>query len=106
MSELDDDVTRLRAEAAACVPGRVAELIEQRVLQLHGLDAAQLPSDLAAGERVALDVAEQFVVDVHGLTDAQVAAMSGYFSDAERLAIMFHLSLVDGFAKLRRLDRT
>ncbi len=99
---------RLRAATVDRVPGRVASLIELRVCQLLGVDAGEgdstverLPSDLDDGERVVIDVTEQFIVDVHGLSDEQLAALDAYYSHADIVAIMFHLALVDGFSKLR-----
>lgn len=94
---------RLRAETVERVPGRLAELIELRVEQLLGAAAVDvsLPGDMTDAERAVIDVTEQFMVDVHGLSDAQFAVLGRYYSDSEVVAIMFHLALVDGFAKLR-----
>jgi hypothetical protein len=100
LTELAD---RLRAEAVARVPGRLAHLIELRVEQLIGLadPGAVFPADLDDAERAVVDVTEQFMVDVHGLSDEQFALLGPYYSDADVVAIMFHLALVDGFGKLR-----
>jgi hypothetical protein len=99
---------RLRAETVDRVPGRLATLIEWRVGQLLGITVGgdstvggSLPTDLDDAERAVIDVTEQFMVDVHGLTDRQLAVLDAYYSHADIVAIMFHLALVDGFAKLR-----
>ena len=101
MSTLADEAARFRADARSRVPGRVAELIDCRVTRLLGVDPdAYLPDDLTEAERVVIDVAEQFLVDVHGLTDSGFARLSEHYTPAEQVAIVFHLALVDGFTKL------
>lgn len=101
-----DQAAAFRAEASAAVPGRVAALIDARVAQLLRLDAApaSLPDDLDPGEQVVVDLVEQFMVDVHGVTDERFARLGAHFTAAETVAIMFHLALVDGFAKLARVS--
>lgn len=100
---LTDLADRLRAETVDRVPGRLAQLIQLRVDQLLGVsgDGAGLPSDLDESERAVINVTEQFIVDVHGLSDEQLAALGAHYSHADVVAIMFHLALVDGFTKLR-----
>ncbi len=58
------------------------------------------PADLTDAERMVLDVAEQFVVDVHGLTDESFSRLRMHFGDDDIVAIMFHLACLDGFGKL------
>jgi hypothetical protein len=100
VSTLADQAARFRADARARVPGRLAELVEARVRGLLGVGDTPLADDLTDAERVVIDVAEQFLVDVHGLTDAQFGRLSEHYSPAEQVAIVFHLALVDGFTKL------
>lgn len=96
----------LRRDAAGRTPGRLAELIDTRVAQLVGVAApgVRLPDDLTAAEQCVIDIVEQFLVDVHGITDRQFAGLSDHFSHSEQMAIMFHLALADGFAKLERVQ--
>jgi hypothetical protein len=102
---LSEASLRLRADTVDRVPGRLATLIETRVRQLLGLAVqAGLPDDLTPAERVVIDVTEQFVVDVHGLTDEQFGALGEFYGNADQIAIMFHLALVEGFGKLEKLD--
>lgn len=90
-----------RDRSAGAVPGRLAALLADRVARLHGdPDAPLPPADLTDAERVVLDVAEQFVVDVHGLTDPAFARLRDHLGDDEIVAIMFHLACLDGFGKL------
>jgi hypothetical protein len=96
---------------AAC-PGRTAEIISMRVAQLMGQDPAAEPEgyqDLrqwyehpgfSAAERALLGVVEQFIVDVHGVTDAQFATLREHYSDKELMGMLYHLALEDGFTKL------
>jgi hypothetical protein len=100
VSTLADQAARFRADARSRVPGRLADLVEARVSRLLGVGDHTLPDDLTDAERVVIDVAEQFLVDVHGLTDAQFARLSDHYTPAEQVAIVFHLALVDGFTKL------
>ena len=105
MGRLSDQASQLRADTVERVPGRLAPLIETRIRQLLGADGAgELPGDLDRAERLVVDVTEQFIVDVHGLTDEQIAALSEHYAHAEQVAIMFHLALVDGFTKLERVN--
>ncbi|MEL6893589.1 MAG: hypothetical protein AAFP84_18500 [Actinomycetota bacterium] len=96
-----DDAHSFREQSAASVPGRLASLLEDRVRRLHGdADASRPPDDLTAAERAVIEVAEQFVVDVHGLTDDGFERLREYFRDDEIVAVMFHLACLDGFGKL------
>ena len=94
----------LRRAAAERVPGRLAPLIEQRVALLLGIDEGALPPDLDTGEQACIDVVEQFVIDAHGISDAQIDRLGTFYAAPDVVAIMFHLALVDGFLKLVKLD--
>lgn len=95
-------VQQLRQLAAATTPGRTGELIAARVAQIvDGAVPAVVPTTDA--EHAVVAVAEQFLVDVHGIDDAMIAALGTWYSDAEVVAIMFHLALVDGFTKFGRM---
>jgi benzoate membrane transport protein len=51
-------------------------------------------------------IAEQFLLDAHGIDDSMVAALGAHFTPAEQVAIMFHLALADGFTKFDRIFST
>lgn len=94
-------VRELRASAAERVPGRLHSILAARVLQVLGLpDAPALPADLTDAERAAISVAEQLVVDAHGLGDDDVARLDEHFTPAEQLAIFIDVALLDGFGRL------
>lgn len=100
MSTLADQAAGFRADARDRVPGRLAELIEDRVARLLGVGDRRLPDDLTEAEQVVIDLTEQFLVDVHGITDPGFARLSEHYAAEEQVAIVFHLALVDGFTKL------
>jgi alkylhydroperoxidase family enzyme len=103
VSEIAARAEQLRSDTVDRVPGRVADLIEIRIEQLLDVGARTLPDDLTDAERVVIDVTEQFIVDVHGITDDDFAALGRHYTNEEQVAIMFHLALVDGFTKLRKV---
>lgn len=90
----------LSRDAALAAPGRTAELARIRVQQLLGVAHEFLPSDLTAAETAALAVVEQFIIDVHGLTDATFAELASHYTPAEQMGLLFHLALLDGFTRL------
>ena len=95
-------VQQLRALASAATPGRTGELIAARVAQMiDGTPTAVVPHTDA--ERAVVAVAEQFLLDAHGIDDAMIAELRRCYADDEVVAIMFHLALVDGFAKFGRV---
>lgn len=95
-------VVQLRELAAASTPGRTGELIVARVAQMiDGTPAAAVPADEA--ERAVVALAEQFLIDAHGVDDTLVSALAQWYTEAEVVAIMFHLALVDGFTKFAKV---
>jgi alkylhydroperoxidase family enzyme len=94
-------VLQLRALAASTTPGRTAAIVDARIAQMVGGTPMTIePSGDAELAVVAL--VEQFLLDAHGVDDAMVAGLRHHFSDADVVAIMFHLAISDGFAKLGR----
>lgn len=107
----------------AGVPAHLLELCRIRMAQLLGDAAgAALRSPQAAGldearvaalgrwwddpgfdplARAALAVAEQFTIDVHGVTDDQFAAVRDALDPAAAVAFAFALALFDGQSRLR-----
>lgn len=93
-----DQALEFRRDASQRVPGRLAEIIDGR------LGEGSVPDDLDEAERVVLDLAEQFVLDAHAITDARFARLSEFYTPADQVAILFHLALADGFTKLARVQ--
>ncbi len=58
-------------------------------------------SGFAAGERAALEVAEQFAIDVHGVTDTQFAALADAVGPKGAVALITGLGLFDGQSRMR-----
>src|SRR4029077_3845549 len=50
-------------------------------------------------ERAALTLAEQFVVDAKGITDAQMSAVVAALGDAGSVALIEAFALCDGFSR-------
>lgn len=97
-------VGSLRSDAQLECPGRTAELITVRLHQIvDGSGSLQSFGELSAAERAVVAVAEQFVLDVHGIDDSLIGELGVHFSAAEQVAIMFHLALADGFVKFNRV---
>lgn len=83
----------LRHDAAVA-----AGLTEEKVAALAQYSTSPLFSD---HERACLSYAEQYVIDVHGLTDADAEAVKRGMSDADFVAFTVALGLFDGLGRLR-----
>ena len=72
-----------------------------------GLDEGQVdalaswPTDprFTPTDRAALAVAEQFVIDCHGVTDAQIAELRDALGDQRTVGFLTALALFDGFSR-------
>ncbi len=86
---------RLRYE-----PASAAGLDEVKIAALE-----RWPTDPAftAAERACLAYAEQFVLDAHGVTDAQAAAVTGHLTVPGLVALTEALALFEGFARFRQV---
>jgi alkylhydroperoxidase family enzyme len=93
---------------------RVASLIELQVAQLLGLEREESAlgekmkswyssPEFSEGEKAILEITEQFVLDVHSVTDEQFEKLRKYFSTPDILAMLFHVALCDGFGKLEKV---
>jgi len=58
---------------------------------------------LDAGERACLQFARQFVLDVHGVTDADFQAVRDHLGVAGSVALTEVVALFDGFMRMRKL---
>ena len=105
------------------VPPVLLELARLRVAELLHDEAgwaARTPAAVAAGfdeelvdalpawptdprftrtDRTALTVVEQFVMDCHGITDAQVAELREALGDQRTVGFLIALALFDGFSR-------
>jgi alkylhydroperoxidase family enzyme len=89
----------LRDEAgwAARTPAAVAAGFDEELvaaLPAWPTDARFTPTD-----RAALAVVEQFVMDCHGVTDAQVAELREALGDQRTVGFLIALALFDGFSR-------
>jgi alkylhydroperoxidase family enzyme len=75
-----------------------AGLTEEKVAALAHHGSSPLYNEQ---ERRALAYAEQLVVDVHGITDDQFAALAGDLEPSEAVALTLALGLVDALARFR-----
>lgn len=104
-THLSPHVEALRSKAKAACPGRTAELIATCTRGLLGLTAERIDAaTLSPAERLVVDLAEQFVLDVHSVTDEQFAALRGHYDTPEILAMLFEMALNDGFNKMEKVS--
>lgn len=107
-------IDELRGQASSAAPGRTAHLIELQVAQLLGLERAESvlgevmknwysSSEFTEAEKAIMEITEQFVLDVHSVTDEQFEQLRKYFSTPDILAMLFHIALCDGFGKLEKV---
>ena len=123
--ELAEPLDDYLATAFAAVDPVVLELCRLRIATLHGDPhrracarsppvAAGLGEDKIAAladhhrspqftdhERACLAYAEQFVIDVHGLTDADAERVKDGMTDADFVAFTVALGLLDGVGRMR-----
>ena len=113
-AHLSPFIAHLKGQASTLSPGRTAELISIRIAQL--LDVPSEPTalseairhwyssdEITAAEKVVLEVAEQFVIDVHGVTDEGFARLREHYDTPDILAMLFQMALCDGFTKFNKV---
>jgi hypothetical protein len=111
---LNPFITHLKGQASALSPGRTAELISTRIAQLLDVAGGETSlgeavrnwyssDELTAAEKVVLDIAEQFVIDVHGVTDEGFARLRDHYDTPDILAMLFQMALCDGFTKFTKV---
>ena len=74
-ANVHDALGELREAALDAVDPSLLDLCRSRIALLIGLDSGRQPRPLTDTERACVDLTEQFVLDVTGVTDAQVAAV-------------------------------
>jgi hypothetical protein len=92
----------LEQRVADACPGRTGEVIDAAIRGVLGLTHTKV-ADLDPAESVVYDVAEQFVLDVHGVTDPQFARLKDHFAEPEIVAMLFRMALADGLGKLEKV---
>ena len=98
-------VASLKDKAASACPGRTAELIRTSTRNLLGLSNERVDyAGLSPAERQVVDLAEQFVLDVHSVSDEQFAALREHYETPEILAMLFQMALNDGFNKMEKVS--
>ena len=98
--ELFADYRAFEDAVCAAVDPRLVELCRARVGYLLGArDTAIEPT--TDGERAVLKLADKFVLDPHGVTDADAAAVAAHLSPAAMVALVEALALFDGFTRFR-----
>jgi hypothetical protein len=85
----------LRDAAVATVDADLLDLCRSRIALLIGLDTAWAAPRLTDRERVCVDLAEQFVLDVAGITDGQVAAVVEQLGDDGAVEFVYALLAVE-----------
>ena len=107
------------ATTFAAVDPVVLELCRLRIADLHGAerrrrDVVGVTDEHVAAladhhrsprftdqEKACLAYAEQFVIDVHGLTDADADRVKQHLTDADFVAFTVALGLLDGLGRMR-----
>ncbi len=59
-------------------------------------------SELSPRQLACVDFAELFVLDHHGITDAQAGEVTAHLSDAEMVVLTTALAVYDGFCRFER----
>lgn len=85
-------------------PGRTADLIDAVIRATLRVGTTHVPSDLSAAEAEVAAIAEQFVIDVHGVSDEQFARLKNHYQEPEIVAMLFRMALSDGLAKLEKVS--
>lgn len=86
-------------EARRRTPAAVAAgLDEARVAALAGWPRSPL---FSPAERACLRLTEGFVLDPHGVSDAEAAAVAAHLPPPEMMALIEALALFDGFTRFR-----
>lgn len=99
---LDPKLAVLERRVADACPGRTGAVIDGAIRGILGLQHDHV-LELDAAESVVRDIAEQFVLDVHGVSDQQFARLKDHFAEPEIVAMLFRMALADGLGKLEKV---
>lgn len=95
-------LTSLGGKVESACPGRTAEVISDAIRGALGLPRTAI-TDLTPAESTVHMIAEQFVIDVHGVTDAQFVALKDHYDEPQIVAMLFRMALADGLGKLEKV---
>lgn len=96
-------LTTLVTDVDSKCPGRTAAIIDATIRTTLRLENPNVAGDFSQAEREVASIAEQFVIDVHGVTDEQFARLKAHFQEPEIVAMLFRMALSDGLAKLEKV---
>lgn len=99
-------LSELRAASTDAVDGALLALCHDRIAMLIGLapSAATAPSaPLTARERACIDVAEQSVLDVAAVNDAQVAALVEHLGADGAATFVYAVLVVEQRLRMRAM---
>lgn len=99
-SQLFADYRAFEDAVCSVLQPRIVELCRARVGYLLGAqDTSIEPTN--DSERACLKLADKFVLDPHGVTDRDVAAVAAHLEPAAVVALVEALALLDGFTRFR-----
>lgn len=88
------------AVESSSLPAEILAWSRIRVLQLLGLDrGCQWEAPVAP----VADFIEMFFIDVHGISDAQARAASGYLGEESFVALVVALGVVEARARMEAM---
>jgi len=96
-------LTTLVTDVDAKCPGRTATIIDSTIRGTLRLALSNDAGELSPAESVVAEISEQFVIDVHGVSDEQFARLKKHFQEPEIVAMLFRMALSDGLAKLEKV---
>lgn len=95
-------LTSLGDKVENACPGRTAEVISNAIRGALGLPRKNV-ADLTAAESIVHMIAEQFVIDVHGVDDQQFSMLKQHYDEPQIVAMLFRMALADGLGKLEKV---
>lgn len=95
-------LTLLGDKVETACPGRTADVISSAIRGALGLPHTEMV-DLTPAESTLHMIAEQFVIDVHGVTDQQFSALKEHYDEPQIVALLFRMALADGLGKLEKV---
>lgn len=98
--ELFADYQAFEQAVRGAVEPRLLALCGARVGYLLGARETAIEPE-TDGERACLRLADKFVLDPHGVTDADAAAVVAHLGPAATVALVEALALLDGFTRFR-----
>lgn len=95
-----DEFVALFAQRQLLDP-HILEICRARVVQLLRSDAPPLAGHATDIEATCLAFTDKFVLDPHGVTDGEAAAVIAHLGEPRMIAFVQALALFDGFERFR-----